>query len=395
MVSIKALTVAMPSAAALFLGSVSVPAPASAQQAPGTVDYWGAYIGGDGKDVTPLPVSISLPGPVAEVGTSNSTDYALLTDGSVYAWGGGLQGQLGDGDRQNSFSAAVQVLFPPGVQIAWLPTDAMPFNTAFAVDTQGNVWGWGYNRNGELCLGNHRVFSTPVELPFTNVTALAGGGAHATYDAGGTLYSCGNGRDGELGDGSEQSSNVPVQVQGLDGQQVISLVAAYANAGALLASGAYFDWGLDADGQLGNGTIGQSSDVPVGVPLPAPAAQVAQGGSLPGNGQTLAMLADGSLYGWGDDQFYQLGNGSKGLFPSPVAFSAPPGVTYTTLATSGNTSYAVSADGTVYAWGASNAEQVGDGKKATAKQPVAVGSGGWLISATANDVAVSTCFPGA
>lgn len=392
MVSTKVLAATTLGAVALSVGVTLTPASAQPQQ--GTVDHWGSYIGGNGQDTQRSPVSISLPGQVSEVGTSNSTEYALLSDGSVYAWGGGKQGQLGDGGRQNSFSAAVQVRFPPGVRIAWLPTDVMPFNTALAVDTQGHVWGWGYNRDGELCLGNHHLLTTPVELPFANVTALAGAGAHATYDAGGTLYSCGNGRDGELGDGDVLSSNVPVQVQGLDGQQVTSLVAAYANGGALLANGDYFDWGLDADGQLGDGTIGQSSDVPVQVPLPAPVTQVAQGGSQPGNGQTLAMLADGSLWAWGDDAFYQLGNDSKGVFPSPVAFSAPPGVTYTTLATSGNTSYAVSADGTVYAWGASNQGQVGDGSKASARQPVAVDFGASSISATANDVAVSFGFPG-
>jgi alpha-tubulin suppressor-like RCC1 family protein len=386
MVFSRTLAAATLGAAVLSFGVMLAPASAQVQ---GTVDHWGAYIGGNGQDIQLAPASISLPGRVAEVGTSNSTEYALLANGSVYAWGGGRQGQLGDGRRKNSFSAARRVRFPAGVRIAWLPTDVMPFNTALAVDTQGHVWGWGYNRNGQLCLGNHQLYTTPVELPFSGVTALAGAGEHATYDAGGTLYSCGGGHNGELGDGSMADSETPVKVQGLNGQQVTTLVAAYSNAGALLANGEYFDWGLDGDGQLGNGTVGHSSDVPVQVPLPAPVSQVVQGGSLPGNGQTLVMLTDGSLRGWGDGQFYQLGNGRKGVFPSPVKFSAPPGVTYATLATSGNTSYAVSTAGTVYAWGASNKGQVGDGSTNKAKQPVAVLSGASSISATANDVAVS------
>jgi alpha-tubulin suppressor-like RCC1 family protein len=390
MVSTKVLAATTLGAVALSVGVTLTPASAQPQQ--GIVDHWGSYIGGNGQDTQRFPTSISLPGQVAEVGTSNSTQYALLSNGSVYAWGGGKQGQLGNGSRQNSFSAAVQVRFPAGVRIAWLPTDVMPFNTALAVDTQGHVWGWGYNRDGELCLGNHQLHTTPVELPFFSVTALAGAGAHATYDAGGTLYSCGSGQSGELGDGSVRSSETPVQVQGLDGRSVTTLVAAYQNAGALLSNGQYFDWGLNNEGQLGQGFVGGSSDVPVQVRLPGSVTQVVQGGSLPHNGQSLVMLSDGSLWAWGDDEFYQLGNDRKGVFASPVQFSAPSGVTYSTLATSGNTSYALTTRGTVYAWGSSNAGQVGDGRLGAARQPVAVDFGATAISATANDVAVSVLF---
>lgn len=189
-----------------------------------------------------------------------------------------------------------------------------------------------------------------------------------------------------------QDSEFPVQVQGLDGRSVTTLVAAYSNAGALLSNGQYFDWGLNNEGQLGAGFVGGSSDVPVQVQLPGQVTQVVQGGSLPHNGQTLVMLSDGTLRGWGDDEFYQLGNGRKGVFPSPVQFLPPLGVTYATLATSGNTSYALSTRGTVYAWGSSNAGQVGDGGEGPAKQPVAVDFGAASISATANDVAVSISF---
>jgi alpha-tubulin suppressor-like RCC1 family protein len=388
MVSTKLLAATTLAAIALSAGVALTPASA---QPGGTVDYWGSFAG-SGLDIQLVPASVSLPGQVAEVGTSNSTDYALLSDGSLYAWGRGTQGQLGDGSSNNSFSAPVQVRFPPGVRIASLPTDVMPYDTALAVDTQGNVWGWGDNGSGELCLGNHKSYTTPVELPFSDVTALAGAGAHATYDAGGTVYSCGSGKSGALGDGSTKGSDTPVQVRGLDGRSVTALAAAFANGGALLSNGQYFDWGLNSEGQLGQGTVGGSSDVPVQVQLPAAVSQVAQGGSLGDNGQTLVMLTDGSMFAWGDDAFYQLGNGHKGVFASPVQFTAPFGVTYAALATTADTSYALSTGGTVYAWGASNNGQVGNGSRNTAQQPVAVDSGATSISATANDVAVNKGF---
>ena len=111
----------------------------------------------------------------------------------------------------------------------------------------------------------------------------------------------------------------------------------------------YFDWGYDTQGQLGDGTIGQPSAVPVRVrlPDPAPVTQVAQGGSGADNGQTLVMLSDGSLFAWGDDSFAQLGDGQTGVRPSPVSIRPPAGVRYTVLASGGATSYALTTTGDV------------------------------------------------
>ena len=351
----------------------------------GTIAHWGSY-GSAGEQFT--PTVLRLPAPVAEVGSSNSTEYALLTNGTVYAWGLGTDGQLGNGRTANSFSVPVQVNFPAGVKIASIPTDVMPYNSAFAVDTRGDVWAWGANIGGEFCLGNTRRYTTPVRLPFTHVSTLAGADNHAAYDAGGTVYTCGENHFGELGDGSTRTSTTPVRVTGLEGQLVTSLVAAWGDTGALLSDGAYLDWGYNAAGQLGDGNFGTSSLVPVRVPLPAPVTQAVQGGSIAGNGQTLVLLSDGSLYAWGNGTLYQLGDGKNANEDRPVKILPPAGVTYRTLATGGSTSYAISTTGNVYAWGNGNLGQVGDGSAATAERPVEVESGATAISSTAADVVV-------
>ena len=379
---------ATPSPTAAGLPS-SLPVP-SPPETP-TVEHWGSFFGatkGVNYDLETSPASVSLPGPVVQVASSNSDEYALLIDGSVYAWGLGTAGELGDGSRQNSLIKPVRVQFPPGVSIAWLPTDVMPYDTAFAVDTSGRVWGWGNNGGGELCLGNTRSYDTPVQLPLQGVTSLAGASNHALYDSGGTVYACGQNLEGSLGDGSFASSTRPVRVRGLDGSSVIELVAAFANSGALLSDGEYFDWGYNHNGQLGDGQLGGPSDVPVRVPLPHPVTEVAQGGSIWNNGQTLAVLSDGSLWSWGDDSDYQLGNGTTGMAPSPVRFYSPPGVIYESLATGSATSYAVSTAGNVYAWGTSFVGQLGNGTTGIASAPVLVASGATEISATANNVVI-------
>ena len=296
--------------------------------------------------MTTSPASLSLPGSVAEVATSNSSQYALLTNGSVYAWGLGNAGQLGDGATKNSFTKPVKVHFPAGVKIASLPIDVMPFDTALAVDTKGHVWGWGDNQGGELCLGNHNKHLTPVRLPFSHVTAVAGAFDHALYDASGQVWACGLNSLGELGDGSTKPSWMPVKVKGLGpSAHVVFLVAAFANSGALLADGKYLDWGTNGEGQLGIGTQNKPSDVPVMVHLPTRVRQVSQGGSAPGNGQTLVLLTNGDLYAWGADRNGQLGDGKTATQSSPKLITPPSAVTYRALATSGGTSYGISTTG--------------------------------------------------
>ena len=58
--------------------------------------------------------------------------YALLTNGSLYAWGTGTHGQLGDGGTTSSFTPPVQVMFPAGVTIASIPVNSEPRDTAGA-----------------------------------------------------------------------------------------------------------------------------------------------------------------------------------------------------------------------------------------------------------------------
>jgi alpha-tubulin suppressor-like RCC1 family protein len=358
----------------------------------GVVEHWGTFFGGAkgvNYDTRTSPTAVSLPGPVAQIATSNSTEYALLTNGVLYAWGLGAQGELGNGKRADSFTKPVRVRFPKGVKIASIPVDVEPFDTAIAIDTKGNVWGWGHNGGGQLCMGNHKTYYTPVKLPLSHVTTAAGASNHDLYDANGTVYACGQNLAGSLGDGTMRNSTKPVKVAGLNGSQVTQLVTAFGNSGALLSNGQYYDWGYNANGQLGDGKPGKNSDVPVLVPLPGPVTQVAQGGSIWGNGQTMVILSDGLMYSWGANSSYQLGTGTLIQTGSPVRFYAPPGVTYAQLATGSATSYAVTTAGQVYAWGISFVGQVGNGTYHTARSPVLVASGVTAISATANNVLIS------
>jgi alpha-tubulin suppressor-like RCC1 family protein len=226
-------------------------------------------------------------------------------------------------------------------------------------------------------------------LPFSSVTAVAGASNHATYDAGGKIWACGQNLDGDLGGGTTASTTRPVPVSGLSGTSVTGLYASFANSGALLANGQYYDWGYNVAGQLGDGTLTSGSDVPVEVRLPHPVQQVALGGSLWNNGQTLVILSNGAVWAWGNNEFCQLGTGRSGVQPDPVRVYPPAGVTYASLATGSGTAYAISTTGNLYAWGVSHVGQVGNGGTETVCAPTQIGSHAVQISSTADNVVVS------
>ena len=384
----------VPSVLALvFAGGVwTLGSPAAwAEGSTNTVYHWGAFFGdksSSSDDELTMPTAITLSRAVKQVATSNSTEYALLTNGTVYAWGEGGQGQLGNGSSTDSPDTPVKVKFPSGVVIKSLATDAMPIDTALAIDSHGHAWGWGWDSFGQLCLGNKQEYLEPVEVPLSDVTSIAGAFDHALYESGGTVYACGGNVNGDLGDGSKGASSSPVLVSGLGHGDVTALYASYNNSGALLANGEYFDWGMNGGGQLGQGTLSKSSSVPVPVVLAGQVTQVALGGSLPNNGQTLVEISDGTYWAWGDGADGQLGDDSTANEPSPIQIQPPAGVTYASFASGGATSYGLTPSGDVYAWGNGSTGQLGDGK-ATARQltPVMVESGATQISSTANNAA--------
>jgi alpha-tubulin suppressor-like RCC1 family protein len=334
---------------------------------------------------TPTVVA-GITGKVVQIATSNSDGYALTSAGTVWAWGVGSYGELGNGTTSAYVTRAVKVGFPAGVKIVALP-NPMPFDGALAIDSRGRAWGWGLNGDGDLCLSG-LLQLRPAQIPLRDVTLATGARTHSLFESGGRTYACGSGSAGELGDGSTASSSKPVPVTGLPATtSVTALVSSWEGSGALLSNGAYYDWGYNAAGQLGDDRTADS-DVPVRVKLPAAVRQVSQGGSLGNNGQTVAILSDKSVWAWGNGTKGQLGDGSLADSDIPVRVHVPAGVTFTTVNSGGYSCYAIDGSGRLWAWGGNQNGQLGTGSTARIETtPVDVGIHLTQVSSTASNVA--------
>ena len=333
----------------------------------------------------PTPV-IGIRGRVVQVATSNSDGYALTSSGTVWAWGVASYGELGDGTDPAYSTKAIEVEFPAGVRIVAL-ANPMPFDGALAIDSQSHVWGWGLNALGDLCLSGLSELK-PEELPLSSVTLAAGARTHSLFVSGGSVYVCGDGQYGVLGTGMTTSSATPVPVIGLPKTaRVTGLTASWEGSGALLGNGAYYDWGYNAAGQLGDGSTADS-DVPVRVSLPGAVRQVFQGGSGPTNGQTMAILATGSVWAWGDNDRGQLGDGTRVSSDVPLRVDVPRGVRFVKVSSGGFASFAIDRSGRLWAWGGNQSGQLGTGgTPVVATRPIMVGIRLTQISSTAQNVA--------
>jgi len=148
------------------------------------------------------------------------------------------------------------------------------------------------------------------------ITAIAGGGTHSlALKNDGTVWAWGYNGYGQLGNGGTYTtSNVPVQASGLTGG-ITAIMGGHHHSLALKNDGTVWAWGYNYYGQLGNGT-NTNSNVPVRVSGLAGITKIAGGGL-----HSLALKNDGTVWAWGYNYYGQLGNGIYSASNVPVRVS--------------------------------------------------------------------------
>jgi hypothetical protein len=285
-----------------------------------TAQAWGDNSAGELGNGTftqeDTPVAVGSLSGVKAISSGGRDNLALLSSGTVMAWGDNNNGQLGNGTTANS-DVPVAVTGLTKVKAV-----AAGYLFSVAVLTNGTVMAWGYNGNGQLGDGTYTNSDVPVAVTgLTGASAVAAGGQFAVaLLSNGTAMSWGDNESGQLGDGNENSgsSNVPVAVDGLTGATQISAGNEFALA--VVAKGTVMGWGDNSFNELAqsNGFPGgiSNSDVPIDIPGVGASSAVAAGGFF-----GLALLTNGTVLGWGDNAFGQLGNGTTNLQITPAAVS--------------------------------------------------------------------------
>ena len=294
----------------------------------GTLWGWGANIAGQVGDGTTItrssPVRIGTATNWQSVSAGGYFSLALRTDGTLWTWGRNIYGQVGDGTT-NIHTSPIQV----GTVTTWQSISAGD-DHSLAVRSDGTLWAWGRNQYGQIGDGTTTNQTSPVRIgTATNWASVSAGGSHSlALRTDGSLWTWGSNGTGQLGDGSYVNHGTP-QRMGLMTWQ--SITASNDNSGtgigyslAIRADGTLWGWGLTDDGELGLG-----STYPFFRPSPVQSGTGTNWQQISaGNYHSVGAQLCRSVWGWGSNQYGQVGDGGSTPGPkSPVlVYGGSPGV---------------------------------------------------------------------
>ncbi len=337
----------------------------------GTVRCWGGNGNGELGNNTLIATNGSAPVTVSGISSGTTAIAAggyhtcAVVSGAAKCWGYNMFGQLGIGSLVDSLvPAAVSGMTTGVTSITASLSDSCALVT---IAGKIEVKCWGINLDGEVGLGDHVYQTTPVA-----VSGLASG-ASALASSAVSLHNCavvsgaaqcwGDNEAGELGNGSIIDSSIPVAVNGLTAG--VTGIATGGYHSCAVVGGAAKCWGNNGNGQLGNGTVTGST-----TPITAIASGVTA--ITAGYAYTCAIVS-GGVKCWGANSNGELGNGSISENHSPVSVS---GLSATVVTISSGVAHtcAVLQTGKIQCWGYNSNGQLGNGSNTStlATPPVTV-----------------------
>jgi alpha-tubulin suppressor-like RCC1 family protein len=312
---------------------------------------------------------------VVAVSAGGTHSLALEANGTVWAWGNDASGQLGNDGTTNA-STPQEVCATGstgGTCSAGYLSNVIAISAggshSLALTSSGTIYAWGLGSLGQLGNGTTTTSDVPVQVSgITTAVAIATGNSHSlALLANGTVDAWGLGTSGQLGQGTTNSSDTPVSVTGLP-SNITQIAGGYAHSLAMTATGQVYAWGLDSTGQLGNGnttnqdTATQMTSVAnggaalgsgsqgnhtlfVAQPYASPSATTLMFSSespgqdssaltetITNNGLAPLVIGQDSIVGADGDQFKNTGDGCAGITVAPGG-TCTIGVRYEALVT--------------------------------------------------------------
>jgi alpha-tubulin suppressor-like RCC1 family protein len=295
----------------------------------------------------------------------------IKTDGTLWTWGSGTNGELGTGDILHR-SSPVQTI-TGGSNWAQVSKGA---SSIAAVKTDGTLWTWGTNNYGKLGNGSG-TYGSNTSSPAQTIAGgsnwaevSCGNDAMAAIKTDGTLWTWGRNLYGNLGDNTNTHKSSPVQTI-LGGSNWKQVSAGFTHTGAIKTDGTLWMWGENYVGKLGtNNTIQKLSPV-----------QTIAGGtnwkqvSLSFH-HSAAVKTDGTLWTWGFNNYNgRLGTGDRTHRSSPTQVIGA-ATNWFKVSAGGYNTAAIKTDGTLWTWGRGIEGQLGDNTTIDKSSPVQTIAGG-------------------
>lgn len=330
--------------------------------------------GDDSTDNIPNSVDLSTTlgaNTIVAYAGGNGTECVLTSASTIYCWGYGGFGQLGDDSTDNDTGAPVEVRFTGAYSGTLISLVGGGDQSFCALTSAGQVWCWGDNVDGELGDGNttdadeaNQVVANGV-LNGVTVSAIAGySDVFCALDAGGDAFCWGDDADGALGDvnlynantGYTAYSDVPVQVTVNEGTMVRYIAPADSHSCFIDSNGTLWCWGANTDGIDGLGdTTNQVT------PAEVPSVSSVEFHSITSSDtESCATSTSYVLYCWGDEP---VGDGYfNGFQESPEIISGGDisGQSVSEVSATNYGTCALDSYGSVYCWGNNGLGQVGD-----------------------------------
>ena len=299
---------------------------------------------------------------------------AIKTDGTLWMWGGNNYGEMGnntaDGGTVTAKSSPIQTI-AGGTN--WKQMSLGGANVA-AIKTDGTLWTWGWNFSGQLGNNTTTSKSSPIQTVAggTNWKAVDIGQAHiAAIKTDGTLWTWGRNEDGQLGDGTTVDKSSPIQTVagGTNWKQVAAGGASTYMTAAIKTDGTLWTWGYGVFGQLGDGTSDSKS---------SPVQTIAGGTNwkqISAGFGAAAIKTDGTLWTWGRNENGGIGDNTTVPKSSPVQTVAG-GTNWKQVSTGNGRTAAIKTDGTLWLWGINTYGELGTNDRTQRSSPVQTVAGG-------------------